>query len=118
MTEPCSANKKPRGQNTIMDIKNHIRINNVTYIAKQLLHTDICDALIQHDAKFALDIQQLKALLHRYAYATANERPKGVSTIEWVEQLGQELIRRTQHCVEQLSEKAQHQLLEEEVLIT
>jgi len=84
-------------------------------MAKKLLHTDICDVIIQHDSKFSLDIRQLKELLHRYAYATSEKRPKGVSTIEWVEQLGQELIRHTQHCVEQLSEKVQHQLLAGEI---
>lgn len=94
-----------------MEIGHRIRIHNVTYITKQLLHTDICHVLIQRNAKFALDIQHLKELLHRYTYATVEKRPEGVSTIEWVEQLGQELILHTQHCVEQLPEKKQHQLL-------
>jgi len=84
-------------------------------MANKLLYTDICDVIIQHDTKFSLDIRQLKELLHRYSYATSEKRPKSVSTIEWVEQLGQELIRQTQHCVEQLSEKAQHQLLAGEI---
>jgi len=94
-----------------MDIHRLICIENATYIARQLLRTDICDTLTQHDAKFVLDIQQLKTLLHRYTYATANARPKTVSTIDWVEQLGQELVQHTQHCVTQLSQRAQHRLL-------
>lgn len=93
------------------NLQDHVHIGNVVSIVKQLLNIDICDCLIEHDPKFALEVKYLRDLLHRYRYATATERPPGLSAIEWVEQLGQELIQQTQHCMGYLTDTAQRELL-------
>lgn len=93
------------------DLQHPLHLGNVMPIAKRLLNTDICACLVKHDSKFALEVKHLCDLLHRYRYATAQDRPQGFSTIEWVEQLGKELVQQTQHCLEQLTDTIQQELL-------
>jgi len=91
----------------------NIHLGNVTLIAQQLLNADVSTLLIHDDKKFDLDIQHLRELLHTYRYASAQQRPQGFSTIDWIEQIANELLQQTQYCLEQLTTKAQRQLSEQ-----
>jgi len=101
-----------------MDIVNRIRITNVTSIIKLLLHGKICQPFLQENDTFASNLKELSTLLHQYAHDNASTLPRSVSTIDWTEKLGLELIQYTQYCVRQLPEATQERLLRGEALKT
>lgn len=88
-----------------------VTVNNAVRIAECLVRQYTDHDIVKYDPTLAGALDQLRELLHQHRYASAQHRPQGLTTIEWIEQTLQQLIAQTQHCLAQLTTDQQQTLL-------